>query len=564
MKITIKPGYIAFAGGVVSLLSFFLPWVRYSIDGNLSIMSAYDIATSLSGTSYWLIFFVMLILPFVTMYLSYTESRWVGLPAILHLIFGTMMILLITFLLPTFTHNEEDPMSLIPVVGYGAYVMYVGDIMSIYGFKKINAIYVEEKIHEALERSFIMAKFGMKFLGMTKKLHYQKGRAAIIAIIIAGMFFTLPSTHSYAVSVKDNIIDEYLSSKPYMEVPEKTTYTITRYINSTSTNGAVTVYVPPSTETLDGKPLQVVDDVHLDPQPDVIDLYPTEKWIWNFKGPRQIKIYYNVTIYTRVFDFKPEQADISENINDTFEYGGKLHYKEDYLGKEWYNSDYGLYTIDPQNPIIVELANNLTEGKPTVYMQVKAIYDFMIKTFDYKIGRGLPKPALRTLMDEEGDCDDQSSLMISLLRAKGIPAWLELGMLYIANESSWGGHAWTDVYIPTIDGMTDDYGNPLPDMIATIDVVNNIFLVHSALLFTDYIDDGNGNDLDDYYHPYSVNQVNDTYVTKNAINKGYVKIYISLEDVQKYIPAFEIIYMPAVFISSLLIVSWRRRKFERY
>lgn len=68
------------------------------------------------------------------------------------------------------------------------------------------------------------------------------------------------------------------------------------------------------------------------------------------------------------------------------------------------------------------------------------------------------------IVEGAGDCDDQSNLLITLLRAAGIPSYLEIGLLYISNTFRYehrevgglfhytfiggGGHGWVAAYIP--------------------------------------------------------------------------------------------------------------------
>ncbi len=159
--------------------------------------------------------------------------------------------------------------------------------------------------------------------------------------------------------------------------------------------------------------------------------------------------------------------------------------------------------IQPSAPAISSLAHNLTDDKPDVYSKAKAIYDYMHENFKYstpeqmdyvqnKYG-GLPKHSLATLRDGWGDCDEQSMLYISLLRAVGIPARLEMGMLYDPNNGVWGGHAWMQLYIPDSDGQGSWYN---------VDIVNSEFLLRDCNRITTWVDDGDGAHLSDYYHVF--------------------------------------------------------------
>jgi len=74
-----------------------------------------------------------------------------------------------------------------------------------------------------------------------------------------------------------------------------------------------------------------------------------------------------------------------------------------------------------------------------------------------------PRFPNETLLGRTGDCDDQANLLIGLCRAAGIPAYLQIGCIYIPERSStsnyWDGlwtsslkgigwHGWAMVYVP--------------------------------------------------------------------------------------------------------------------
>ncbi len=90
----------------------------------------------------------------------------------------------------------------------------------------------------------------------------------------------------------------------------------------------------------------------------------------------------------------------------------------------------------------------------------------VLKWFDRNVEYKTRIPARQpweTLMYMEGDCDDQSNLLITILRGLGIPAYLEIGIVYIMGLNitstaanglfiyrfvNGGTHAWTVAYTP--------------------------------------------------------------------------------------------------------------------
>jgi len=172
------------------------------------------------------------------------------------------------------------------------------------------------------------------------------------------------------------------------------------------------------------------------------------------------------------------------------------------------------FHIWPSHPVLKSKAEELTDGKYTVFSKVKALYDFLDHEFDYVTGGGAPKACITTFNDKTGDCDDQSILLITMCRAIGIPAWLEGGAMYDANAAQatgdptqgWGGHAWARVLIPVKD---EDGGFNQEE--TAIDIVNDQFLIRDANKFTDWIDRwGDDAHIIEYYkswrYTYSTNQ----------------------------------------------------------
>ncbi len=77
---------------------------------------------------------------------------------------------------------------------------------------------------------------------------------------------------------------------------------------------------------------------------------------------------------------------------------------------------------------------------------------------------------VEVLVERKGDCDDQANLLITLLRAKGIPAYMEAGLIYIPGFDSTaefentikfrvvnaGPHGWVKAYVPSIGWIPID------------------------------------------------------------------------------------------------------------
>jgi hypothetical protein len=184
--------------------------------------------------------------------------------------------------------------------------------------------------------------------------------------------------------------------------------------------------------------------------------------------------------------------------------------------------------MNPTNPVIQNLGEQLVGNETNVYKMVKAIYDYIIGHFayptqeqmEYDASRNwnLPKCPLVTIKDGYGDCDDQSLLFASLCRYAGIPAWLEVGALYDPVKEKWFGHGWANVYIP-LKGKDP--------AICTVDCVNQEFLFRDCFRYSDWVDTGGDvtydgvtrNNLDYYYHLFSYSSSR-----SSNVQESYVKI----------------------------------------
>ena len=108
------------------------------------------------------------------------------------------------------------------------------------------------------------------------------------------------------------------------------------------------------------------------------------------------------------------------------------------------------------------LAHRLASEETTVLGMVIRLLDWFIDNVSYS-PFDVPRYPNETLAEGKGDCDDQAILFVTMCRALGIPALLQMGCIFnedIDDERScWGGHlyikqkgiiwhGWALVYIP--------------------------------------------------------------------------------------------------------------------
>jgi transglutaminase-like putative cysteine protease len=106
--------------------------------------------------------------------------------------------------------------------------------------------------------------------------------------------------------------------------------------------------------------------------------------------------------------------------------------------------------IESNNPQIIALADQLSDGKSTVCEQVRAFYDYIGENLVYSYN-GNNWGAQAALGEMGADCTEYASLMIALSRAAGIPARYMEGVLFLGESSAELArteHAWLEVYLP--------------------------------------------------------------------------------------------------------------------
>ncbi len=119
-------------------------------------------------------------------------------------------------------------------------------------------------------------------------------------------------------------------------------------------------------------------------------------------------------------------------------------------------------TFMSEDKEILNLSMSLVNEEDSVLENTLSLIEYIMTEIDYTHFE-YPLYPNQTLNTGKGDCDDQSILLISMLRSLGIPAYLQVGIIFHPNikdsSTSWEGHltniqegvgwhGWTMVYIP--------------------------------------------------------------------------------------------------------------------
>ena len=167
---------------------------------------------------------------------------------------------------------------------------------------------------------------------------------------------------------------------------------------------------------------------------------------------------------------------------------------------QWYKADdqsgNERWVIDAENSIVIDAAQDIlgdlsSDDKQNVYAFTKATFDYLRDrvTYDpYAPVKARSGPECLSL--GKGDCDEQSNAFMSILRYKQVPAWYEFGALTSLNYEVWERHAWANVMIPYSDEYCIDNQITWEScyVAASVDVVNNKWLLHTPTAFTNWIE----------------------------------------------------------------------------
>lgn len=267
-------------------------------------------------------------------------------------------------------------------------------------------------------------------------------------------------------------------------------------ISSGDVNYLCDIPIPEGFVGSSDSPVQIISETSFSAGAEEFEKYG-QGWVqWAGSEGDQVTLTatFEANVRTVIWDMGAENSGTAADIPDAlFDQQG---------GNEWevlnaQDQPTGEFKIWPDNPEIISLADELSSDGATVYENVEAVYGYLRDNLEYQaISGSEPKSCTETLEDGTGDCDDQSILLISLLRSMGIPAWLAFGVLYDEVRDEWGPHAWAEVYMP----YADSGGEAM-----AIDIVNDEFLVRNCNRLEEWKSDGNGDHLSDYYHLLSYN-----------------------------------------------------------
>jgi len=389
-----------------------------------------------------------------------------------------------------------------------------------------------------------------------KKSHWKKGLALLI---IAGLLIFLFFNPIFSFP------SLFYGGPVY---PEKAGFTIERTLRVNSNRRISYSIDTPVPLDIPGNDIQRIDSIDWSVSPpQTVEKYGQDWKVWEgeLTGTKEIEITYRVRTETIDWKYDEEDSgivpDIRQDLKDRYNHNQWLVDQDRDGDPDDRDSDgRGDWMIEPDSNTIQNLAEDITEDKTSLYDKSKAIYEWLNDNIEYERGgSGLPKHALWTLSSGKGDCDEQSFLFCSLARSIGIPAWVELGVLYDRVIDEWGGHGWIRMEFLTTSGDTGW---------VNIDPVNHQFFARDATRFTSWVDDGIQGHLRDYYlflnYTYSSLggspqvTISDEYVNLEMDEEG--EVYLG--DDRNSIPGFEFILLAPIMLTSILIYDQVKKNKE--
>ncbi|MGM0406287.1 MAG: transglutaminase-like domain-containing protein [Thermoplasmatota archaeon] len=315
-----------------------------------------------------------------------------------------------------------------------------------------------------------------------KNITWKKG---IVILILAGLLIAVFFTPLYTD------IQNLWGGPVY---PEKASFSIHRTFDINTNKDIdynISLIVP---EDIASNDIQFINNVDWGGNPDTFEMYGRNWKTWDetLSGGSNLTIQIVYDVETRTLDWGYN----SDNIGTIDDLPDEI--KDQYNKNQWQldedRNDDGQndWMIQPDHPEIQSLADSIVKDEDNIYTASRAIYDWINNNIEYEIGApGLPKHTAWVLESQSGDCDEQSFLYASLARAVGIPAYMELGVLYDQMADQWGGHGWIRQMVINDEGTTGWIN---------IDPVNNQFFARGATRITFWVDDGIEGHLSDYYY----------------------------------------------------------------
>jgi hypothetical protein len=103
--------------------------------------------------------------------------------------------------------------------------------------------------------------------------------------------------------------------------------------------------------------------------------------------------------------------------------------------------------VQSVDPLIQADAAEAADGQTDPWAMAKALERYVYKKVTNKNYGQAFASAAEVAKSLEGDCTEHAVFLAALARAKGIPARVAIGLVYMERDKAFGYHMWTEVYI---------------------------------------------------------------------------------------------------------------------
>jgi hypothetical protein len=140
--------------------------------------------------------------------------------------------------------------------------------------------------------------------------------------------------------------------------------------------------------------------------------------------------------------------------------------------------------IQSDNEEIKNLAAEIVGDEKNSFEAAKKINQWVYENIEKEFAPAISN-AYQTLKTGKGDCGENATLAVALMRAAGIPSRIAAGVAYVPYASGFGYHAWVEVFVGEWLQMDPTWGEPIADathiMLARGNLKNLIIAVLNSL-----------------------------------------------------------------------------------
>ena len=188
-------------------------------------------------------------------------------------------------------------------------------------------------------------------------------------------------------------------------------------------------------------------------------------------------------------------VETSGTFNDVKTRAGGQYWNTFGNNARWFDRGNGNYAVDGTNSAVKSAAAEIEAGLPAtasdnVYAYARGSFEYIRNHITYARGLATPRSGPSCLSAGIGDCDEQSNLLMSLLRVKQIPSWYEFGALTGHNFNSWEAHGWSNIMLPFSQEWCTEKGYDTNScyIVASVDVTNNMWLLKPTTAVSTWIE----------------------------------------------------------------------------